>query len=646
MNFPQLITGYPKGSDITILDCSYRYPRKDEDSGLTKSDSVLIIFKDNKTGQKKYELIEKPEYAYYYKDINKYGDVGYNQFFESEDYLDLVICRYKDLNKSLAKTLGYSKEWFATNKADRSKMDMLIRDRRIFGSDIDINDFYRMRFAEQYTNEDISVNIGFFDIETDNAQIGGKFPEPGECPINAISYFDGTTKELYTLLLDTKNNPLIDEFICKYDEGAFNLEFREFLTHAFGGIQEVEKFKLSEIQTHVYMYTSEVDLIADFFNFVNMKRPDFMLAWNMAFDLPFIIERLKTLGINPEKIICDKEIPIKHCSYYIDDKHDEFAERGDAANITSFIVYLDQLIQFASRRKGTKFRNYKLDGIGEEIAGVRKLDYSDLTNNVWELPYLDYKRFVMYNMMDVLVQYCIEFKTDDIPYLYSKSLMNCTQFRKVHRQTIYLANRAIIRFYDYNRFVMGNNVNKFKPKPTDKYEGAFVADPILYSDKNKVKIDGAPIDMTCNTIDYDFKRLYPSLTQEYGMAPNTLIGKLEIPHRIYQKENGLHNPKYTRAGQFIEDFTSECPIQFCTRWLHLGTVSEVYQDIFEYFYKYEVPCIDIFNEFYSKDKIDIAGILDSNYKVNIAMVINDEQKRMMNTTIPNRLVREGEVHHD
>ena len=609
MKFPQLINGYPIGSNLTILDCSYRYPRKDIVTGRTIPDSVLIIYKDNDTGVKKFQLIEKPEYAYYFRNTDKYGDVGYNQFFESE------------------------KELYDKNKTDKEKMELFIQDRRIFGADININDFYRMRFAEQYTNDTIPVTVGFIDIETDNAQIGGRFPEKGNCPINAISYFDRESKELYTLLLDTDNNPKIKEFISSYDEDKFNLAFKDLLSHAFGGIQIVEKYKLTEIKTHVYMYTSEINLIIDFFNFINIKRPDFILAWNMAFDIPFIIDRIKVLGRNPEDIICDKHIPIKSCSYYIDDKHDEFAERGDAANITSFSVYLDQLIQFASRRKGTKFRNYKLDGIGEEIAGIKKLDYSDLTSNIWELPYLDYNRFVMYNMVDVLVQYCIEFKTDDIPYLFSKAIMNCTQYQKVHRQTVYLADRAIIRFYDYNKFVMGNNVNKFKPRPNDKYEGAFVADPTLYSDKNKVKIGGIAINMTCNTIDYDFKRLYPSLTQEYNMAPNTLIGKIEIPQRVYDNENGLHNPKYTRSGQFIEDLTSDNPILFCHRWLHVGNVREVYTDILEYYNRYEIPCIDLQDRYIQKDKISIACELAPNYKVNIAMVLTPEQKAMIDTEI-------------
>ena len=634
MKFPLLIPLYPKGSDITILDCTYRYSKKDPMTGATIQDSILILFRDNVTGEKHYHLIEKPEYAYYYRDPKKYGDPGYNQFFESDEYLELVKCRYKYLNKSLANTLGYDKEWYDNNKTDKDKMSLLHRDRRIFGSDIDINDFYRMRFAEQYTNRDISVKIGFIDIETDNAQIGGKFPEHGNCPINAISYFDGFSKELYTLLLDTDNNQKIKDFISEYNDDMFNSEFKALLTHAFGGVQVIEKYKLSEIKTHVYMYTSEIDLITDFFNFINMIRPDFILAWNMAFDIPFIIDRIKVLGKNPENIICDREIPIKHCSYYIDERAEDLAERGDFANITSFSVYLDQMIQFASRRKGTKFRNYKLDGIGEEIAGIRKLDYSDLTQNIWELPYLDYKRFVMYNMIDVLVQYCIEFKTDDIPYLYSKSLMNCTQFRKVHRQTIYLADRATIRFYDYDKFIMGNNVNKYKPKPLDKYEGAFVADPTLYSDKNKIKINGIPINMTGNTIDYDFKRLYPSLTQEYCMSINTLIGRINIPQKVYDKENGLHNAKYTRSGQFIEDLTSDCPILFCHRWMHIADIREMYNDILEYFSSYEIPFFNLQDNYIEKDKTRVACVVNDNFMINVAIVLNDEQKKLIETNIP------------
>ena len=127
------------------------------------------------------------------------------------------------------------------------------------------------------------------------------------------------------------------------------------------------------------MYDDELVMLNDLFGYINHEQPDFVLAWNMAFDIPFIIDRIKRLGVDPKEIICPQNIPAKYkrCSYNIDQRAvaTEFAEKGDYADITSYSVYLDQLIQFASRRKGrAKFRSYSLDSIGDEVAGVRKLD--------------------------------------------------------------------------------------------------------------------------------------------------------------------------------------------------------------------------------------------------------------------------------
>jgi hypothetical protein len=50
------------------------------------------------------------------------------------------------------------------------------------------------------------------------------------------------------------------------------------------------------------------------------------------------------------------------------------------------------LIQFASRRKGqSAFASFSLDYIGGSIAHTKKLDYKDITTDLGELPYLDFK---------------------------------------------------------------------------------------------------------------------------------------------------------------------------------------------------------------------------------------------------------------
>ena len=397
-------------------------------------------------------------------------------------------------------------------------------------------------------------------------------------------------------------NPLIQPFIDSFDNDSFNQEFMKLLTDTLGGQDKVEYYQLQNLKTRVLMYDDELVMLNDLFGYINHEQPDFVLAWNMAFDIPFIIDRIKRLGVDPKEIICPQNIPAKYkrCSYNIDQRAvaTEFAEKGDYADITSYSVYLDQLIQFASRRKGrAKFRSYSLDSIGDEVAGVRKLDYHDIAANIQDLPYNDYRTFVKYNMMDVIVQYCIEFKSEDIPYIFNKALLNGTQYRKVHRQTVYLTNRASIMFKGFGDFVLGNNNNKYKDHSNVKsYEGAFVAEPTKVADSIKDNINGRPIMRASNAVDFDFTRLYPSIQQEYNMAPNTLIGYIQIPSTIYENENAINNPMYTRSGQFIEDLTSDNPLECMHRWFHLANFKEMYGDILEYFNTVEIPFYPVKNE--------------------------------------------------
>lgn len=612
MNFDQLIQSYPKGSDLVILDATYHFPNKQQVEGYNgvktvyTPDTMTIVYKDNTTGKKGIEVIENPKYVFYMLK-NNIPTPNYDMFFTDMKNLDEITCRYRDINKAIAEKLdqyeGTTKytDLYKKNVRDgnyKANMDFQ-KSRRVFGSDIPINDFYRMRFAEQYKNTETPVSRVYLDIEVDVKLSPTDFPTNGNCPINAISYFEHDTKRLFTFLLNQKDvNPKSNEFCSTVDNRAFNKEFKDFLNETLGS-EKVKDFKLENIQTKVLVYNDELTLLKDLFGYINYTKPDFLMVWNMSFDIPFIINRIIALGGNPKEIMCIHDIsPLyEHCNYIVDPNHEEFSTKGDYADITSYTVYLDQLIQFASRRRGgAQYRSYSLDYIGNEMAGVQKLHYENIADNVMDLPYNDYRTFVKYNMMDVLVQYCIEFKADDILYVFDKALLNCTEYKKVHRQTIYLSNRATIMFKNFGNYVLGNNLNKFKPKPTVKYEGAYVADPCKFGDKYKDKVNGIPIMRASNAIDFDFTRLYPSITQEYNMAPNTEIGYIKIPNKIYEAENAIHNEKYTRSGQFIEDMTSECDIEFAHRWFNLASFKEAYADIIEYFNTEEAPFYRLVND--------------------------------------------------
>ena len=612
MNFDQLIPSYPLGSDLVILDATYHFPNKQQVESYNgvktvyTPDTMTIVYKDNTTGKKGIEVIEKPNYVFYMLK-NNIPTPKYDMFFTDMKNLDEIKCKYRDVNKAIAEKLdqyeGTTKytDLFKKNVRDgnyKANMEFQ-KSRRVFGSDIPINDFYRMRFAEQYKNTETPVSRAYLDIEVDVKLSPTDFPTNGNCPINAISYFEHDTKRLFTFLLNQKDvNPKSNEFCTTVDNREFNEEFKGFLNETLGS-EKVKDFKLENIQTKVLVYDDELTLLKDLFGYINYTKPDFLMVWNMSFDIPFIINRILALGGNPKEIMCIHDIsPLyENCNYIIDSDHEDFSTKGDYADITSYTVYLDQLIQFASRRRGgAQYRSYSLDYIGNEMAGVQKLHYENIAANVMELPYNDYRTFVKYNMMDVLVQYCIEFKADDILYVFDKALLNCTEYKKVHRQTIYLSNRATIMFKNFGNYVLGNNLNKFKPKPTVKYEGAYVADPCKFGDKYKDKVNGIPIMRASNAIDFDFTRLYPSITQEYNMAPNTEIGYIKIPNKIYEAENATHNEKYTRSGQFIEDMTSECDIEFAHRWFNLASFKEAYADIIEYFNTEESPFYRLVND--------------------------------------------------
>lgn len=565
-----LIPGYPEGSDITILDTIYVRPRKNEETDKWEDDKLIVLFKDNITGKKDHYVVSNPEYEFYIANDDVYLNPDANLFFIEKDKVHKVTAPYRDVEKKIAEETDnldfYYNNLKTGNKFANKQLHILPN---VFNSDMDIEDHIRYLFDKTYTNKWIPITKSYFDIEVDTIKMRGDFPELGECPINAISYICDKNKTISVFLLRNPNNPLLEEFEKSINDDLFK-ELYDFITNTVGGIKQMEKYKLVDFGFQFLFFDEEEQLLQSFFNHVNHDQNDFILAWNMAFDIPYIIERLKVLGIDPASVICPKDAEYKIAEYFIDERHkNEYELRGDKYTITSNTVFLDQLIHFASRRKGQHaFPNYKLDTAGEIVAKVRKLDYSHITTNISELPYLDYKTFVFYNIIDTIVQKCIEEKTQDINYIFNKCLINNTRYDKGHRQTIYLTNRATKEFYK-DGFIIGNNANK--NNPSTKYEGALVNNPLHNSDYAKIKQGEQVLNLCNNLDDFDYKSLYPSIDRENNMAPNTQYGKVIIKDKIHDYENMSPSEdkeiKYSRGGQFIDDLITGDVLAFCERWL-------------------------------------------------------------------------------
>lgn len=97
---------------------------------------------------------------------------------------------------------------------------------------------------------------------------------------------------------------------------------------------------------------------------------------------------------------------------------------------------------------------------------------------------------------------------------------------------------------------------------------------------------------------------------EFNIAPNTQIGRIVIDHKVYEHENAynVEEEKYSRGGEFLENFNTDNIIEFSKRWLHLGGFREVLHDIDEYYARYNLGNYQ--NLYYSRSPI--VPVLDGN----------------------------------
>ena len=504
----KILKRYPAGSDITLLNCFYQYRRKDPETGAYSDDFIVLLIKDNSTGKKDHFIITKPKYKFYIVKP-EYVDMTYNKLFIEIDKLDEYEVEYSKLEKSIATLLGREADYNdALSLGDKESIRKLHTDPRLFNSDQSIEDKYRHEFSKYYPNNVTKINKAFFDIEVDGRYITTNFPEPelAEAPVNAISLFDERSDRVITYLLEDYHNPLIAEFKREYEIGLFTeQDIHNFVQDAIGGYKKLVRNKMEYTSFELKFYDNELQLLSEFFEMVRKLDPDFIEGWNSsAFDCNYIIHRIINLGADPAVVISDPSWNKPYLKLYIDERNiNDFAERGDYMNVCNNTVWMDQMIQFCSRRKAKmgSFTSFKLDDIGQLMAGVKKLDYSHITTNLTELPYLNYKLFVLYNIMDTVVQKCIENKAQDLEYIFAKCTVNTTSYKKGHRQTVYLINRMTKEWFKLG-YVIGNNVNKWNEKPP-KFAGALVGNPLLTSDYAKIKLDGNPILVCDNLQDYD-----------------------------------------------------------------------------------------------------------------------------------------------
>jgi len=441
------------GKNLMILNIYYDRGSYDPRS----TDDVLdIIYKDMDTGQKFVETIKNPEFEVWVLKPE------FRTFSHIKDYEDRSRCvkvkvHYKSRFKELSDLM-------------KIPLDKIKFSPYIFQADMDICHFYIMHFGIEYGNDiPKKLSCGFLDIENDIINVKG-FPEPGEAPINAVSYLDADTMQMYTLVLTTDNVPIVSTEHRKYEfyetlRSRFRTQMNEFEHNLDDVVTELHgKFdeRYGEINYQILTFDTEINLIVALFKIIEACDNDYIQIWNSPYDMQNLIERPKALGYDPNTIIVHKAFG-RRGVYFHEDHNALVQKRKHICNTYTKYTVLDQMVIYAGIRSGRgKLPSVKLNAVAKAELKDEKLDYSEY-GNIRMFPYYDFRKFIIYNIKDVLLQFGIHKKTNDISSIYATIHLDCVTPNEIFTSTAVVCNSLRKYAYLNENQVMGSNRNRLYP---------------------------------------------------------------------------------------------------------------------------------------------------------------------------------------
>ena len=329
--------------------------------------------------------------------------------------------------------------------------------------------------------------------------------------------YDGTKNEDMTLPITA---------ITIYD--TFDKKFYTITYHKDKPVRtlaDVYKSKLLEKDIPVdYIYVNdEIELLETIKRFIIDKDPDILTAWNVNFDMQYIVRRLEFYQLRPEDLS-----PVK--KYYFTGK---FSARGafKAGKYTAkenTVVILGRaiidLLRGFKRLKWNQIESFALENVGQVEFGVGKLDYQGWMKDFY-LNEID--RFLEYNIRDVELMLAIDKKYNVMQFLVGLKRISGCNLKDVNYNS---------RMLDIYILRECNGTNILPSKVYDRgvsdnaYEGGLCLEPMVGLYKNVISLD--------------MKSLYPSIMLSCNMSYETITNKAEgninLPNGIsFSKDTGI-----------------------------------------------------------------------------------------------------------
>lgn len=159
-------------------------------------------------------------------------------------------------------------------------------------------------------------------------------------------------------------------------------------------------------------------------------------------------------------------------AYYKASKGTPTVDRMDEFQVLDSVFWSDQMLLYANVRKvsGQK-ESYSLDAIAAEELGSEKLDYTGYT--IKNLPWKNFKLFLEYNVLDVVLLKRLEDLTLDLDMLQKLCEVTGTRKYKVFKKTISLKN-FVAKFAELQGYVISNNKNATYGNDSDYFNANYM----------------------------------------------------------------------------------------------------------------------------------------------------------------------------
>lgn len=531
-------------SVIKTLYLSPRYNTTEHTGRIEKiRDDALFYVIAGSDGTRKMKILPKPKYTFYVAN----EDMKYHRLSCPIEKLNPVTCDYSQRHKEMAKSVNLESEFMFAKQDYKTKQDWINRNlhgnSQLYFADMNIEDVYRLNFNEKYGehSSDIEYNTSFTDIEV-RADMGEWEQHKAEVPICSICHLDSKTETIHVLVLNDKKVPMVEEtfkdlhnfvgMMREYFE-TIRKEAQDNIKKDGGNPDSIHKFNF---KFKFYLFETEADLIKGYFDVVKETSPDFCACWGINFDMITIKNRAARNGLNMADLVSENTIPPEFRYFeYVEDP-----DRFDVRSATHYSRYFDkifttsktqwycQMSMHSNLRKRFQETNYKLDTIGERYAYIKKVDLKDEGYSIKDVYSKNFKVFLKYAIMDVVVQFMIERVNSDIP----RYMVSCKDSRFTHgiRKTIGIKNELAIFLKESKGEIVGNNkIYDIK----EAVPGAIIASPNNIARKG-ISIMGVDTHIYRNCVDLDLTAEYPSIMIAYNILKTTIFGRII---NIYHERN-------------------------------------------------------------------------------------------------------------